>query len=643
MNHFSVRRGLFTIAMVVTLYCCTADEPERYAAQPNILVLMMDDLGYNDLGINNNNRDSPSQNMNQLAADGMRFTQFYTENTCAPSRAAFMTGRYPARFGFRPVARGIPAEVTTLPEALKSLGYNTHFTGKWHLGFSVKEALPIHQGFNTSFGFLNQWLLQAPNPDGSLNRPTYRNPVLEDSSGIRKPYQGHLSDILTDHSVKLIKNNSQAEPWFIYHAFFAPHTPIQPAARYAKQFPDTPAGQYRALVKQLDDNVGKILQALKDSGQDRNTVVVLLSDNGGTNAQVNSNAPFSGTKNTYLEGGVRTPMIIHWPDKFPVGDVFNSPVTIFDLYPTLVTLAGGELTDKIDGIDLAKAIHHPEVLERTLFWEGYGRGMTTYSVLSKQRWRLYQPFLGTAVLFDLHEDPTGQKNIYDDNKALAESLYQEYVEWRNQVRRVDTTLTAHDGLGKGILTGSDFQRSPGLSGFTFAIGVTPEACDEPDIKVDSIMTEKRDESAKAHGEGIYRTIAQQQGFLYIGHSSTEGLKVEIDGQLLRGPVLANDVCHSIIVSSFFSRNISPFAPKKLKSPIALFVDGQRVEQIHSSNGLLVTEGLSNATYIGFSPDKDAEFHGYLSRPVLLNQPVFLKAGVDHAGILPVSTAVCLED
>ena len=641
MKHFPTKLIVLSILLITLLYCCTGDNTEKSDAKPNILVLMMDDFGYNDLGINNENTETPTERMNQFAADSMRFSQFYTESTCAPSRAAFMTGRYPARFGFRPVSRGIPSEVITLPEALKTLGYNTHFTGKWHLGFSVEEAMPAQQGFNTSFGFLNQWLLRAPKADGTLNFPTYKNPLLQDNSGIRKQYQGHLSDILTDHTVKLINNNhhnnnSQKEPWFIYHAFFAPHTPIQPAKRYAKQYPKTPAGQYHALIKQLDDNIGKILKALEDSGQADNTIVVLASDNGGTNKQINNNHPYSGKKNTYLEGGVRTPMIIHWPEKFPSGETFELPVTIFDLYPTLVKLAGGNPTNTLDGIDLAEALDNHQLLDRTLFWEGFGASVSTYSVFSEQRWRFYRHILGEEFLFDFHDDPTGHDNIIDDNQPIMKALQKKYVTWRNHVRKIKTTFTTHDEDGKGILTGNDFQRSPGLSGFSFAIGVTPEACNDAEEHSSKVQN---NESTKE----IYRTIADQRDLFYIGHSSTEGVKVEIDGQVLYGPVLSKNSCHSIIISSFFNRNISPISSQAPTSPIALYIDGQLVDQTVSAEIAPPMTGLSNATYIGFSPDKEVEFHGQLSQPIILNQQLFLEEKIHQPGITPIANQVCSEE
>ena len=199
------------------------------AERPNVLLVVLDDFGYNDLAINNGS-NSPTPSLDQLARGGLRFTRHYAESSCTPSRVALLTGRYPAELGFHAFGPGLSQEVETLADVLSAHGYSSHMIGKWHAGDAHRESRPEYQGFDHWFGFMNQLYLAGPHRDGvySRGRPTYRNPWLENEAGELRQYPGHLTDILSQRALEVMR--SAAEPWFLYLSYYAPHTPVQPAA-----------------------------------------------------------------------------------------------------------------------------------------------------------------------------------------------------------------------------------------------------------------------------------------------------------------------------------------------------------------------------------------------------------------------------
>ncbi|GAG79028.1 unnamed protein product, partial [marine sediment metagenome] len=276
-------------------------------------------------------------NLDQLAKEGVRFTRHYASSVCSPARAALLTGQDPARNGYVPNGRGLSPQLITLPEALKGAGYSTWHIGKWHIGDLQRQAWPDHQGFDHWFGFLNQWRLAGKQVNGEIElaKPRYLDPWLESDSEPAAFYPGHLENILTDKTITTIDELQALDsPWFINLWFYAPHTPIQPAIEFAEKYADTDAGRYKALVHQLDHNIGRVLNHLDNTGERENTIVVVVSDNGGTNRQIDNNFPYQGKKASYFEGGLRTPLIIQWPDSDTSGTVYSDIVSVQDIYPT---------------------------------------------------------------------------------------------------------------------------------------------------------------------------------------------------------------------------------------------------------------------------------------------------------------------
>jgi arylsulfatase A-like enzyme len=568
------------------------------AMRPNVLVILADDLGYADLNINNPQAKSPTPHLNELAASGVRFTRHYTESTCSPSRAALLTGRYPARANYKPNGFGIPVELNTLPKAFKAAGYRTHQIGKWHLGHLLPEAWPDAQGFDTWLGFLNQWLMTNPDRHNGFQYgvSTHFDVYLQNEKGVIKQFPGHLTDVATDEAIRLIKNDKSGPPWFMYLAYFAPHEPIQPRADYAARFPDTPAGHYAAMVAHLDDRIADVLKTLDETGQRYRTIIVFASDNGGTNKHLDNNAPFVGKKTEYLEGGVRTPLLVSWPGKVPTHRVINQVVSIMDIYPTLAALAGVPINEKLDGRSLFNRQGSPieNMPPRSLYWE-MGTGLARrYSVLSSDgRWRLYQDWLGDPSLFDLQKNPESGVNVAAAHADIVQRLHADYEKWETDTARISLTMQQQDTNGHGVLTGDRLQRAATFGDFTVAIGITP-------TKPASI------------GEQI---ILEQRSMLKIT-SDTAGLHIkfhEFSADLSPPPI---NHCSSLVITGTFNRKIEfqDFGASMLN----IYLNTSKVKSIEQGAALLDSTNINTPTYIGLAENGLQRFEGTLSAPIYLN-------------------------
>ncbi|HEY9035157.1 MAG TPA: sulfatase-like hydrolase/transferase [Pseudomonadales bacterium] len=587
------------------------------ADQPNILLLLADDMGYNDLAINNHN-DMPTPTLDRLANQSIRFNRFYADATCQPSRAALISGRYPARSGFRPVGRGLPPEWITLPEALKALGYRTHHVGKWHLGHTPIQAWPAAQGFDTSFGFLNQWMLGGPVSEGnwSLTRPGYENPWLTRGFDASQQYQGHLEDLLTQETVQLIENADQKTPWFIYHAFFAPHTPNEPAQRYREQYPDTPDGIFRAVIHQLDDSVEKILQALEESGQADNTIVVFASDNGGINEARNNNAPFVGAKGEFREGGIRTFMLWRWPDHAVTG-VNESTVSMMDIYPSLLQAAGGTPGNSLDGVALFEPNkQQPHVPARTLFWEAgtFPRGYR--AVVSDDGAWHYMTNNAFVGLYNARV-PGEQMNEWWRVPTWW-SLENQYALWRERTQQVETHRLPQGDTGRAKITGDSFQRTPGLSGFTWGVGMQL-----PSLAGDA-----------------WEAIVDQAGVWRLEYHPREGFRGNINGLMLNAkPIQRNASCVPVVVTGFW------FLPSLLwggepDSWVSLYVDGKEVATTAGKYRDVSANAVEQPTWLGQLADGGQPFSGRLGVPKFLNTA--LASGWMGGDIKDFSKSLCQD-
>jgi len=566
------------------------DAARNQTTATNLLIIVADDLGHNDLAITNSNDQIHTPNLDKLARQGVRFSRHYASPVCSPARAALLTGLHPERLGFLPNGRGIPSEVTTLPEHLIEHGFSTWHFGKWHMGDEIEQARPNHQGFKYWLGFLNQWRLPGTTSDGviKLGMPRYNNPYLQGSEQPGKFYEGHLEDILTSESMsRLSKLADSQEPWFLHLAYFAPHEPIEPAKRFSKLYPDTNEGRYKALVHQLDDNVGRLLQHLEQLEILEKTIVVFVSDNGGTAKHYKaSNEPFYGRKSTLTEGGLRSPLIIRWPEKSLQGLVVDSQVSIIDLFPTLSRSLGIEPPSGLDGISHYDTLAEGRpVLSRALFWDD-GAATRSYGVLSADgRWRLYQPlpFYGAVIdsqLWDLDNDKTASVNV--ENPEISDALFAQYRNWYMDVHTITTTLEKRNDRTY-LLTGSDMLRTPGFGGYTFGTTTTP-------------FREK--------------LIAQQEGVWSLKQSSDK-ITAKVGEVTLTGTINPSDGCQSLVLSARFDKKSARWGANS-SYKIALYINGEKHAE-QTVAGTLTIDNISEPTLIGNSDASATPI-----KPILLN-------------------------
>ena len=386
--------------------------------KPNIIVFLVDDFGWKDLSCYGSKYfETPA--IDRLATEGVRFTNAYSACTvCSPSRAALMTGKYPARLHLTDWIPGhqktdaklsipnwtmyLPTEEHTIAEILKENGYQTASIGKWHLG---EDSIywPEKQGFDLNVG---GYFKGQPN---SYFSP-YNNPRMKDG-----PAGEYLTDRLTDESIGFIRKN-QNKPFFLYLPHYAVHTPFQAKKEMIEKYksktdPDNskPNPIYAAMVESMDQSLEKLLEELARLKLTSKTYIFFLSDNGGLCPQATTNYPLREGKGTPYEGGVRTPLIISGP-KIPKGKVLNKPAITMDVFATILDLLNIQQPEsKVDGISLIPAIKGiKDKTERPLFWNYphyHTQGATPYSAVRLNKWKFYYFYEdGHCELYDLDTD-----------------------------------------------------------------------------------------------------------------------------------------------------------------------------------------------------------------------------------------------
>lgn len=576
---------------------------EGHEKLPNILFIVIDDMGYNDLGANGN-PSVKTPNLDRLASEGARFTRNYVNSSCTVTRAGIMLGVQPELHGFRPDAIGISPEAITLAETLQRAGYSTHHIGKWHLGFLSKLAWPTRQGFDSSFGFLAQNLLRGRR-DGKwlIRHPTYRNPQLQHNEEEPTEHVGHLSDILAEHTISAIQTLAKEEkPWFLTLWTYAPHAPIDPAERFASRYPDTPAGRYLALLEQVDQSVGSVLDALHQAGLDEDTVVVVVSDNGGTNKEVDNNLPFYGAKATLDEGGLRTPLIIRWPGKVQPGRVVDDVVNYLDYYPTFAAVAKIEPPPEVQGANIFDILNGEVKRQRNFYWELSNSINHAWSILSGDgRWRLGQYFLGEARLYDLLEHPSADQDVAKHYPEVVKRLRRDYMQWRTKSRVVDLSYEKLSDNGRAKIQGDSLQRAPGYGGYTFAIALVPENFGKDSV---SVSADNR------------KFVAFQRDMWQLGQQGSK-LHLDINGIHLEAPAPPVGICSSVIVTSLFQPG--HVMPKSKYSLVELWVNGEKIAGFTASSFKDPIDAYTNATFIGQNDEGGGQFQGVLGRPLIVNE------------------------
>ncbi|MDX2032555.1 MAG: sulfatase-like hydrolase/transferase [Blastocatellia bacterium] len=399
--------------------------------KPNIIVIVADDLGYADLGIHGS-PDIVTPHIDSIARNGVRFTAGYASApVCAPTRAGLLTGRYQQRFGLELLPRagqtdyGFPAGETTLARRLKSLGYATSLVGKWHLG-SQGQFLPQQQGFDEFFGFLG-----ALHSYTVWNQPN--NPILRGAQPVSE--STYLTDAFTREAVDFIQRK-QSQPFFLYLAFNAAHSPLQATDEYLARFPNIANVRRRtfaAMMAAMDDGVGNVLAKLRELNLEENTLVVFHGDNGGDpsdNASLNT--PFNGEKFQLYEGGIRVPYLMQWKGYLPAGAIHHAPVITLDVFSTaLATARGRAFSDpRLDGVNLLPFLlgADPARPHEILYWR---YGAPQYAMRAGD-WKLL--FLdNTLRLYDLAADPGERVNLAATNGAKLNELRALYDQWNAQL------------------------------------------------------------------------------------------------------------------------------------------------------------------------------------------------------------------
>lgn len=335
--------------------------------KPNILVIVADDLGYADIGIHGG-KDVSTPNIDALAASGVRCTSGYVPAPyCSPSRAGFLTGRSPSRFGheFNPhvgdeTTLGLPLNERTIADNLRGAGYATGLIGKWHQGYSPAHH-PQSRGFDDYFGFIvggHNYLLHkdAEAKFGSA----HSHDMIYRSRELLK-LEGYTTDLFTDEALGFMDRHAD-KPWFLYLAYNAVHTPLEVLEKYGARVPasitDPERRGYLSLLIGLDDAIGRITARLRETGRDKNTLIFFFSDNGGAGRKpflaynTGINAPLRGDKGQTLEGGIRVPFFVSWPGKLPAGKTYDPLVSTLDIMPTACAVAGAKADADLDGVNL---------------------------------------------------------------------------------------------------------------------------------------------------------------------------------------------------------------------------------------------------------------------------------------------------
>jgi arylsulfatase A-like enzyme len=400
-------------------------------ARPNIVLILADDLGYGSLGAYGE-KEIPTPNIDSIAKNGAKMTNGYVScPICAPTRAGLMTGRYQQRFGFEhnpgPARQandsfGLPIDQTTIAEVLKKNGYRTGMFGKWHLGYKP-ELQPTARGFDEFYGFLSGARSHLP-----IRRA---DPILRGTKQVPDPE--YLTEALAQEAVAFMGQKSD-KPFFVYLPFNAVHAPMEAPAKYTDPFPELTGTRktYAGMQAGLDAAVGKVLDAIKKKGVEKNTVVFFLSDNGGPTQQTtSSNKPLRGVKGQMYEGGIRVPFMVQWQGKVKPGTVVQDPCFSLDIFPTVLEIAGiskEEQKEKQDGRSLMPALQGSQSAKspRAIFW----RMGAQYAVRSGD-WKMVSS-RGRVELFNLKSDMAETSDLSVSEPEKLKELQALYAAWNKE-------------------------------------------------------------------------------------------------------------------------------------------------------------------------------------------------------------------
>lgn len=492
----------FPILTALLLTQVAINAADNKPVKPNLLVILADDLGYADVGFNGG-KDIVTPHIDSIAKHGVRCSNGYVSAPmCAPSRCGLLTGRYQQRFGYEAnndePGIGLPLTETTMAQRLQVAGYVTAAVGKWHLG-SEAQFHPLSRGFAEFFGFLPGAAPYLPKPGGKSILLRNWEPA---------QHTRYLTDQFGDEAVAFTERH-RAEPWFLYLAFNAPHTPLEASPEYLARvthIPEGPRRTYAAMVTALDDNVGRLMAALRETGQEERTLIVFLSDNGGQTTiggRAGNNAPLSGEKGDVLEGGIRVPFALQWKGMLPEGQIFDAPVITLDLLPTFVAAAGvlPHPDWKLDGLNLLPLLTgQTKPAPRSLYWR-LNRPLKTPPyrwAIRSEGWKLFHHATRAADgnfdtqhidrLVNLDADSAEQHDLSATEARRRASLQSDWEGWNGELMEPFANLTATSSSTRpkaratdrdAIFTRWDKNKDGQLSPEEYGSGLGPTIADGP--------------------------------------------------------------------------------------------------------------------------------------------------------------------
>ncbi len=458
-----IKRPLLTITrLALILVAAVSMSSAAFAApapaKPNLIFILADDLGYGELGCFGA-KQIATPNLDRMAAEGMKFTQFYAGSTvCAPSRSVLMTGLHTGHTRVRGNAgkqnrapQNLRAEDVVLPEVLHQAGYATALIGKWGIGHEGSDGLPNKKGFDYFYGYLDQVHAHNPYPEFIVRNGTHvalRNktvrgsggPGEEDGAGVAEQPLDYVPDLMTNEALAWVEQQKE-KPFFLYWALVCPHAnnegtklgrgqEVPDLGGYQDKSWTGPNAGHGAVISRLDADVGRLFALLKKLGLDENTLVVFSSDNGphkegGNDPEFfDSNGPVRGIKRDLTDGGIRVPTIARWPGKIPTGATNTNALWFADIFPTFAELGGAKAPEKIDGVSFAKSLRGMRIAwpgARTFYWEFHERGFSQ-AVLMDGRWKAMRlkGLDGAIELYDLQTDLGETKNLAAEKPELAE-------------------------------------------------------------------------------------------------------------------------------------------------------------------------------------------------------------------------------
>jgi arylsulfatase A-like enzyme len=431
------------VLSLLLLLLAPATQAQNPAPPPNIVILLADDLGYADLSLHGSSQIK-TPHLDGLARAGVRCTQAYAaDSICGPSRAGLLTGRYPQRFGFesnvyknragaqraRYRGQGLPLDERTLAELLLAADYDTALVGKWHLGWSERFH-PDQHGFEHFYGFLAGSRAYFPRPGAPPDEHLLagREPVDETFE--------YLTDELARDAARFIDGHAES-PFLLVLSFSAVHGPMQaPEERLASHAGIEPVRRRKlvAMTEAMDDAVGTVLAALEHNHLTARTLVVFTSDHGGSSKNAADNSPLRGGKGDFLEGGLRVPLFLKWPERIRAGSTFDAPVSLLDLVPT--ALAAAEVvparTIDWDGVNLLPHLSGAAATppHQTLFWRRLGQ-----AAIRDGSWKLILGEDGTnPALYDLSTDPNEAANLAASHPERVKALTGQHAAWSATLR-----------------------------------------------------------------------------------------------------------------------------------------------------------------------------------------------------------------